>query len=385
MPRKKIVLFVHDGTGLGHLQRICKLVKTLQGVFSCLVITGHRSAAWLMPEESEFIHIPSQDSLVGERAAVWNRRPFVDMTWSELTLFRKSLIFQSIQLFSPDVIIVDYLPLGKNKELLSVIESSAARKYLILRGILGERNEGEREILSRGGQEVLEKYYDRIFIASDRRICDVMQDYSFPSVISRKFIYVGYISAELKSRDRDAIRAERGVPGHGIWIVCSAGGGLLAQRLVAECKRLPTAFPAAWFDFVDGPRNDTAMPYRATDVTIESRIRLWKEHKYLSKLHGAADIVVCPGGYNSVVEAMEGGSRLITCPVQVNREDEQFIHTRRLSKYYPLKIVNPEEIPLAMVQEYALAGKPISPSGREVLDFSGAETIKHILRQDLDT
>lgn len=384
MPRKKIVLFVHDGTGLGHLQRICKLVRALQEVFSCLVITGHRSAAWLVPEESEFIHIPSQDSLVAEKAAIWGRRPFVDMTWNAIAAFRNSLISQSVQSFGPDAIIVDYLPLGKNRELLSVLESSSARKYLILRGILGERKSGQCEILERGGQEVLEKYYDRIFISSDRRICDVLQDYSFPSAISRKFIYVGYISAELKGPERDAIRAERGIPANGIWIVCSAGGGLLARQLVAECNRLPSAFPSAWFDFVAGPRSDNAMPCRATDITVEGRARYWKEHKYLSKLHGAADIVICPGGYNSMVEAMEGGSRLISSPVQVSREDEQYIHTKRLSKYYPLKIVEPEEIPAVIVQEYALAGIPISPNGREILDFNGTENIKRILQQDLD-
>ena len=57
----RAIFFVFDGgIGLGHLRRLACIAKRLQGRFSCLIVTGHRAAAhWFIPDECEYIHLPS--------------------------------------------------------------------------------------------------------------------------------------------------------------------------------------------------------------------------------------------------------------------------------------------------------------------------------------
>ena len=58
MPRNRVLLSCHDGTGLGHLRRISRLAGVLQGQFSTLVLCGMREAAWIVPQECGFIRLP---------------------------------------------------------------------------------------------------------------------------------------------------------------------------------------------------------------------------------------------------------------------------------------------------------------------------------------
>jgi predicted glycosyltransferase/glycosyltransferase involved in cell wall biosynthesis len=381
--RKRIVFFVHDGTGLGHLHRVCRLAKALQGRFSCFVITGHRAAAWLVPEECEFLHLPSLDSLFEKKARQWGRRPFADMPKDAALRFRQMLINSAVEAFEPDAIVTDYLPLGKNYELKPIIESSRARKYLILRGVLDTPENVATEILGGFGEEALRTLYDSILVASDRRICDVAREYPFPAPIAAKMQYVGYVSTPVSAEQRVAVRRERGVGDSEAWVVCSANAGLQGASLNQECRRIPELLPEAWFDLVQGPRSATPWDAAGDCITI-GRSRYFKECRYLSALHGGADVVVCGGGYNSLVESMEGGARIVCCPVQDRGDDEQHVHSERLSAYYPIRVEkDPSDVPGAVIEELRRCALEPAPNIREALDFGGVQRIVEILSADL--
>lgn len=53
--RKRILIFVHDGRGLGHLRRLCRLADQLKHDASVLFVTGHRDASYLVPKDCEYI------------------------------------------------------------------------------------------------------------------------------------------------------------------------------------------------------------------------------------------------------------------------------------------------------------------------------------------
>jgi len=59
MERKRILLFVFDGTGLGHLRRMSRIAERLQREFVVLVVTGMREAAWLVPASCEVMILPN--------------------------------------------------------------------------------------------------------------------------------------------------------------------------------------------------------------------------------------------------------------------------------------------------------------------------------------
>ena len=91
--QKRAIFFVFDGgTGLGHLRRLASIAKRLQGRFSCLIVTGHRAAAhWFVPDECEYIHLPSWDSLLESKAQYWGRKPFIVLDEAEALKLRKDI------------------------------------------------------------------------------------------------------------------------------------------------------------------------------------------------------------------------------------------------------------------------------------------------------
>jgi predicted glycosyltransferase len=380
----RLAFFVHDGTGLGHLQRVCKLARALQDLFACLIVTGHRAASWLVPEECEFIHLPSLDSLIADKSKYWGRQPFVDMDPISALAFRKSLITSSMQAFDPDALFVDYLPLGKMGELSTVIAQTRASKYLILRGILDEPANVRRDILGGQAERTLQRHYDRILVSCDDKICNVVREYSFAGPVADKTSNVGYISTPVPAADRAELRRQRGVGVNDIWVVCSAGSGALGEKLMEQCMALPKVFPGMFFDLIQGPRSAAKWDSATADCITLGPNRYFKECRQLPLLHSAADIVVCAGGYNSLVESMEGGARIVSAPVQINPADEQFVHAKRLAAYYPLRLLQRlSDLPAILEEEARRHREQRRVNVREVLNFDGAETIKRLLSQDL--
>lgn len=380
--QKRVLLFVHDGSGLGHLRRVARLAGALQGPCASLVVSGHRAAAWLVPPECEYVHLPSLDSLLPQKAARWGRRPFAAMTLPEIHGFRKKLLDSVVEAFRPDALVVDYLPLGVKEELAEIVERLPARKYLVLRGVLDQPFAVRKEILGGRAGDLLKRCFDRILVACDPRVCDVGQEYGFPPSLAAKLSYVGYIVDPVGAERIEKAREERGLRPGDVWVVGSAGGGLLGEQVAEACLKLSRSLAEPFvFDVIAGPRSRVGAHWRSAEVIWEGRNRHMMEHQNLPLLHAAADIVVTPGGYNSVVEGMEGGAVLLCAPVQADPRDEQFTHTARLTRLYPLQVVR--DLDRLGEEVVAAARGLVRRRGRDLLDFDGLAKTRDLIYQDL--
>src|SRR5207248_1762593 len=132
-----------------------------------------RAASWLVPECAEFVHLPNLESLIESRAKELGRLPFTMMNEEWGIGFRRRLLEGVVQSFDPHAIVVEYRPLGDKDELGSVLHASTARKYLLLRGILDTPENVRAKFLESAAGHALETCYDRIFVATDKRICDI--------------------------------------------------------------------------------------------------------------------------------------------------------------------------------------------------------------------
>lgn len=337
MNQKKIVLFSHDGSGLGHLRRISRIAEKLQLAFATLIVTGMRNALWLIPEKCEFCYLPSWDALRKKRANYWGKDVWLDVNISDAIKLRSNMINSTIAAFEPDAILVDYLPYGLHNELELFLNTTTAKKYLILRGLI---DTSDSEIFFNDKSDALASIYDRIFIAADKQIINLEKEYKVSNNFVDKLKYVGYVTQ--CNKDRANIRENRGiVNSKKKWIVCSAGGGKFAEDLIAHSIRLAELFPDYEFDIVAGPLSNFDVN-NVKKVTNNCRI-----HKYLPNLsdfHSACDILINTGGYNSLLEGGLGGANIIVYPNQRGLDDEQINNANRLSKYFPIVILNNLEL-----------------------------------------
>jgi predicted glycosyltransferase len=381
--QKRVLFFVFDGgTGLGHLRRLSCIAKHLQGDFACLLVTGHRAAAnWFVPPECEYVHVPAWDSLLAEKAAYWGRRPFLEGSPDAVAAFRRQMLQGIVEAFQPDVIIVDHLPLGMREELSTIIEHTPCLKYLVTRAIQNETENLDRLLLTGPARQAIEKFYHRVFLAIDPNVFDLCLQYPQIADLSAKFLTVGYVLEPVTESHISACRNERGVSANEIWAVASAGGGQHGEQLVQASCNLAHYFPQVTFDVVIGPRSNLSYDKLRRPISSARNLRLHREYPNLAPMHAAADIVISSGGYNSLLEALQGRARIICVPSRKDERDEQFVHAVRLGSYASIDVsIDVSQLPLMFENAVQMIGRG---DHRNLLNFDGANKIKKTIKDDL--
>lgn len=384
--QKRAIFFVFDGgTGVGHLRRLACIARKLQGRFSCLIVTGHRAAAhWLVPEECEYIHLPSWDSLLASRASYWGRKPFITLDETAAVQFRKDILKGVVEAFEPDVIFVDHLPLGSREELADIIERTRCLKYLVTRGILNETEDLRRLILGGRANEYFKSYYHRAFVALDRRVFDYAKQYNISDEMQEKIVHVGYVTDSVPQDIINKTREDRFLKSGETWVVASAGGGQLGETLIEGCLGLARAHKDIAFDIVLGPRSSLPWERRHGTTIVRDNLHLHKEVPHMSYLNASADLVISSGGYNSLLETLQGNAKILCFPLRKHERDEQYHHAARLKNFVDIETsIDISRLPIMFEQAIASIGPHKRFDRREELNFGGAAHIEKIVLEDM--
>lgn len=379
--KPKVLIYVQDSWGLGHIQRASRLARTLEQDADCLILCGHREAGWVVSEGCEYIRIPSLNVPLSKASGgvFWGRRSQLKMPLESAIRVRRELIRSAIDTFAPDVIIVENRPLGMSDELSGILERTDAVKFFLTRGIMTHPSRVRSSFLSEVQEQALRAVFDKIIVVADRRIWDVAREYDLDPEIAAKLQYVGYLSEPVDATQIQRLRAARGVRDDTRWIVCSAGGGALGERLIEEFKVVAATLSNVVIDVIQGPHS--LLPWQAplTSIIEETWGRLHQECRLLPLLHAAADLVVCPGG-SSLIEVMEGGAPIITISVQPDKDDDQGLLSSRLAQHYPIAIIKAyENLGPAVAAEL---GRPLSKAPirqTRALDFDGLRSARDLI------
>ena len=369
----RVLLFCHDSKGgLGHLQRICRIAAKLQseGDFACLIVTGMKDAHWLVPNACELVKLPSWNGLSAARSRHHAVPQWLRLSRERAAEFRAGLLQAVGGAFKPDAILVDYLPLGLAAELRPLLEATAARKYLIHRGIA---DRADRDVLWGEATRIIAGLYDRILVTADDRVADVAQESGFVAAAASKVCYLGYLRPDAGPAGRTR---RVGKP----LIICSCGSGLHGAPVFTACLRAARALPEYEFRIVLGPHGALEPQVAAAGIPPNCRVR--RVHRNLAAWHRSATVVLTHGGYNSTLEAISGGARILISHVQGGELDERLRFEQRLSPYYPVRAVPSlehlsDELRIEVGRAEA-EGRP-----RFGLDFDGFEAIARLLRADL--
>jgi predicted glycosyltransferase len=372
--QKRVLLFVHDGSGLGHLRRMARIAAGIQGPCAALVVTGMREAAWMVAPDCEVLCLPSWDGVRPSRARALGRRLWLDVTHDEAGRIRRELLHAAFRVFAPDAVFVDYLPFGHFEELRWVLAESSARKFFVLRGIV---DTSDHWFLQGDAARILGSTFHRILVAADARIVDVVAECELDQATAAKVLYVGYVAPG--QVDRVAVRRNRGVADDKPWVVISAGGGRRAEEFLRYCIDVAASMRNAEFDVIFGPRGNATLIGR---VSSSQNCRISKERKDLAELHAAADVVVTSGGYNSLLEAATGGARIIVRPSRSGDDDEQYVNASRLAHYYPITVLDADGA-LRVALTAAISSALNAPRPSFSLYIDGIDRIRDTLLKDL--
>jgi len=259
-----------------------------------------------------------------------------------------------------------------------MLTRSRARKIIVFRPVVGDKI--EEAVRGDLGLEALGRLYDAFLIASDRRTAALDDAMRFTDREKSLSHYIGYVSTPISHAEIEAVRRLRGLQPGERWVVCSAGSGFYNRQLIDDCLGLSREFSAARFDLVVGPSGSP--PKRPDEALLhDERIQMVVDRPDLRMILGAADIVICHGGYNTLTETMEGGAALIV-DTRGDVYRERAGHAMRLQRYYPIAIAE-DTGGLARHLRAALAGGLERRSIRDTaaLDFEGCREFARLVSE----
>ena len=202
-----------------------------------------------------------------------------------------------------------------------------------------------------------------------------------PAEVQEKISYTGFVTYSVNMSHAQKLRQLKKSAGYRKWIVCSIGGGRVGNELLESCYKLSKTrqFSDCFFDIVLGEYNKASI--NPSECLPNVCISNWIDDLYM--YHASADMVICCGAYNTLIECMQGlPKNVLSYSVQNPQlEDEQQQNIIKLGDYYSIKHINDLENLEAMV--VSLLQYNNIDNGHNVLNMNGIDNICNTVMNDI--
>ena len=393
----RIALFTHDAYGVGHIRRSSRILRAVAEKSPdspLLLITGAPSTNLLrdLPENADTVKIPT----IITSGTSGTRPPTLNLGVAELASLRGELTRRALELFDPDVFLVDNFPLGTRFELLPALKElrhRPTRTVLGLRDVVDPPDKVRRDWERDGLYGIVERYYDRVLIYGVREVLDAVTAYGLSRRLAERVFYCGYVTdSEMGAGDRETTRRLLGVNGEKFFLATVGGGGDGRPLLEAFLHALEE-FPDRHAVVVAGEFMSSSDRSSLLDLArTNTRITV---HDHLADLPSAiaiADLVVAMGGYNTSAEIVSLGARAVVVPRtwragehgargKTGADAEQQVRAEGLARLGLVTTLGAEKLSgpaLADAMRRALSQPHAGPS--HDLDMNGAANVaEHLL------
>jgi predicted glycosyltransferase len=374
---KRIVLYSHDGLGLGHTRRnlnIASAIVEANDDARCLVVSGSDDVfRFTIPDRVEVVKIPGIKKVSNNHYE--GRRHFLNA--AQTYQLRSDIILTVLKNFSTNIFLIDKHPLGAGKELeqsLEYLKTTNAKVFLGLRDILDAPNEVRQSWKKYDLYQSIEHYYTGIIVYGHSAICNISKDYGIHGPAE----YVGYVTTTNGSVGQDnRLNSKKPL------VTVSVGSGEDGEFLV---KSIMKCFNRDQYEMliIAGPqaKQNKELKLECEKAGIQFKTFVSNMPDVLNR----TSVLICMGGYNTLAEAMEHAVPTICVP-RTHPREEQLIRAKAFAEKGLLAFVHPDDVtPDRMHQEIfkalnqdrnALAGRI-----RKNLNFDGARaTAKFLLEQ----
>lgn len=372
----RFLLYSHDGCGLGHVRRNLAIAGALHEAApeaSILLATGADAVVsdWL-PPNVDTLKLPSLRKVANEHYA--SRR--LPITGSEVGALRRSLLETAAESFRPDVIMADRHPLGVDRELeaaLDMVRSSGGQAVLGLRDVLDDPGRVRREWAHERFEKEIAERYRLVLLFGQRTVLDPVREYGLSPDVARRMRFCGYVLNDTRGGTASAGRvAGRRRPPR---VIATAGGGEDGFQVLdgfIEAARSASWAGTAVAGPLCGDRDRDALRRAADAAGVAFRGFV----PDLSATLKEVDALVCMGGYNTLAEAVSGGTPTVCIP-RVKPRSEQLIRARAFSGLGLLRVIEPRALTPTLLREEidAAMASPRAELARRagrLLDLHGA-------------
>ncbi len=189
-----ILIYAHDGRGLGHVSRSVAIGLAVRRLFphlSVLLITGCKVTAELIGDgDLDWIKLPSYKTSIskGKSCGAMGASNIDDKSLGDL---RSDNIYSIIAAYKPKVVLADHTPQGKHKELVRAAESSINVTWILgVRAVVGDVD----KVWSNFSARIFAANYSNIIWYGDSAITGHMELDKLRDHYQKMPLEVGYVS-----------------------------------------------------------------------------------------------------------------------------------------------------------------------------------------------
>jgi predicted glycosyltransferase len=324
-----VLIWVQHLLGTGHFKRAATLAEAMaaDGIDVTLV-SGGPPVDWIKPEGVRLEQLP------GIRARDRQFSAMVDLDGRPIDQVfiakRRAKLMAVLARTRPRVVITEMFPFGRRAfqfELMRLLEAASSfvpRPKIVssVRDILVIKNEQSRYDWMR---DLVQAYYDHVLVHTDPKL--VPFDLTFPHAreIEDKIVNTGYVTERPAAAEP---RSNSMAPE----VLVSTGGGRVGARLIeaairaraqSRLKDVPWRIIAGGYADkaeLDALRGKLPLGIILTGPTPDFPSRLANSLLSISQ-----------AGYNTVVEGLRMGKRMVLVPFETASETEQSLRAERLS------------------------------------------------------
>lgn len=385
----RIVLYSHDTMGLGHKRRNLLIAQTLQKSrlpVEILVITGiEEGNEALTAAGINYVNLPSLRKNVD---GSYSGRD-LDLPLEKLIAWRSQLILKTIQQFQPDVLMVDNVPRGVERELDPSLKYLRQRPeslcVLGLRDILDQPGTVQWDWGQADNERAIRRYYDAVWVYGDPQVYDLRQEYGFAPDVTAKMRPLGYFH----QGDRLQYLAQPWTETLGNWnlpprfVLGAVGGGQDGETLAIAFAQIP--FTA------DLPGVLLTGPFMPKSVRQKLKVSAQKNPHltilpYCSEptmLMWAAERVITMGGYNTTCEILSFQKPALIIP-RIKPRQEQWLRATRLKQLGLVDVLHPDQVNAQNLTAW-LHSAPTNQYNKPVLNLRATQQLPLVLGQLLST
>jgi predicted glycosyltransferase len=377
MPKPKLLLYVQNLLGIGHLRRAAAISRAaVSGGFEVTFVSGGMPVPDLDVGGARFHQLPPVRTIDDNfKVLVDSGGIEIDDAWKAN---RRDALLAVFDRVAPDILLTELFPFGRRQlrfELLPLLERARAAKrppkiVCSMRDILVTKPRADRnlEIV-----ETIEAYYDRILVHGDERVITLAQTFPMHERIQDRLTYTGYVLTPADVGDTGA-----GGTGE---VVVSAGGGAVGRVTMPEVFRLRAETTLA-----DRPWRFVTGHHMPDDVYLDLKARagvgvaVERSRPDLPAVIERADLSISQAGYNTIAELMAAGTPSVVIPFEGGIETEQRLRADLLANRGHLQVVPEDRLSAGALDQAIRAALAAGRRPMSDVGLDGAERTAALLR-----
>jgi predicted glycosyltransferase len=373
--RWRCLFWVQSLLGSGHLRRAQLLADALVAEGAAVtLVNGGPPGPWPAAPGVELVQLPPITAPDGDF------RNLVDATGAPVSAAlraqRQHALVGLLLGRQPQVVVTEMFPFGRRffrGELVPLLEAAAAQRprplvVASVRDVLVSKPDRASYAWM---AELALAHYDKVLVHGDERLLPFALSFPLAGSLGEKLVHTGFVHAAAVAADAEPAPA----------VLVSAGGGAVGERLLraALAARPATSLATAPWLLVGG-QNLPEPAFAALRALAPPGCTLVRHRADLAVLMGRCTVSVSQAGYNTVVEGLVAGARMVLVPFAAGGEDEQ---TRRAGRLQALGLAElvAEAAPTAAALAAAIDRIAARPRPRvQAWSFDGAARSAALLR-----